>query len=45
MKMSEDRSVAKYLNEFNTIICQLSLVCINFDEVRALVLLSSLLEG
>lgn len=45
MKMGERRCVAEHLNKFNTVTSQLSSVGINFeDEVKALVLLSSLLE-
>lgn len=44
MKMGKDGSVAEHQSEFNTVSCQLSSIGINFeDEVRALVLLSSLL--
>lgn len=41
LKMSEGASVAEHLNEFNSIINQLSSVKIKFDdEIRALILLS-----
>ena len=41
--MGEGASVATHINEFNTIISQLTSVEINFDdEVRALILLASL---
>ena len=43
LKMAESGSIATHLNEFNTIVNQLSSVEINFDdEVRALILLASL---
>ncbi|KAI3462293.1 hypothetical protein Pfo_018956 [Paulownia fortunei] len=43
LRMMEGASVAQHLNELNTVITQLSLVGIEFDEeVRALILLSSL---
>ena len=43
LKMSENSAVAEHLNNFNTIISQLSTVEINFDdEVRALIVLASL---
>ena len=46
MKMSEGRSVVDHLNEFNTITSKLSSVKVNFyDEVRALLILCSLLES
>ena len=46
MKMSEGGSVVDHLNEFNTLISQLSSVKVNFDdEVRALVILCSLPES
>jgi len=45
LKMTDNRSVVKHLNEFNTLTSQLKSVGINFDdEIRVLVLLSSLLE-
>ena len=45
MKMSEGRSVANHLNEFNTLTSQLISVKVNFDdEIRALLILCSLLE-
>ena len=43
MKMSEGGSVVDHLNEFNTLISQLSSVNVNFDdEVRDLLILCSL---
>ncbi|KAG6525878.1 hypothetical protein ZIOFF_015849 [Zingiber officinale] len=43
LKMAEGAFVATHLNEFNTIVNQLSSIEINFDdEVRALILLASL---
>ena len=43
LKMGEDTLVAVHINEFNTIISQLTFVEINFDnEVFALILLASL---
>jgi len=43
LKMSEEASVAQHLNEFNTIMNQLSSVKIDFDdEIRALIVLASL---
>ena len=46
LQMMEDASVAQHLNELNTIITQLSLVGIEFDEkVQTLILLSSLPES
>lgn len=46
MKMVEGGTVVEHLNEFNTVTYQLTSVDINFDdEVRALVLLSSLLKS
>ena len=43
LKMTDSESIAEHLNEFNTLTCQLESVEINFyDEIRALVLLSSL---
>jgi hypothetical protein len=43
MKMSEGRSIADHLNEFNTVTNQLSSVKVEFDdEVRALLILHSL---
>jgi hypothetical protein len=43
LKMAEGASVANHLNEFNTIINQLSLVNIDFDdEIRALIVLALL---
>jgi len=45
MKMSEGGSVADHLNDFNTVISQLSSVGVNFDdEIRALLFLCSLPE-
>ena len=45
LKMAENASVAQHLNEFNTIINQLSSVEIDFnDEIRALIILASLLN-
>jgi hypothetical protein len=45
MKMSEGRSIANHLNEFNTVTNQLSSVKVDFhDEVKALLILCSLLE-
>ena len=46
LRMTEGASVAQHLNELNTIKTQLSSVKIEFDdEVRALILLSSLLDS
>jgi hypothetical protein len=46
MKMSEGGSIADHLNEFNTVTNQLIYVKVDFDdEVRALLILSSLLEA
>ena len=46
MKMSENGSIAKHLNPFNTNISQLRSVGVNFeDEIRALLILSSLRDG
>ena len=43
LKMAENASVTQHLNEFNTIINQLSSVEIDFDdEIRALIVLTSL---
>jgi hypothetical protein len=43
VQMAEEASVAQHLNEFNTIINQLSSVEIDFDdEIRALIVLASL---
>ena len=43
LKMADNASVAQHLNEFNTIINQLSSVEIDFDdEIRALIILASL---
>ena len=43
LKMAENASVTQHLNEFNTIINQLSSVEIDFnDEIRALIVLASL---
>ena len=43
LKMADNASVAQHLNEFNTIINQLSSVEIDFDdEIRALIVLASL---
>ena len=43
LKMVDGSSTAEHINEVNSIISQLSLVDINFeDEVRALILMSSL---
>ena len=45
LKMAENALVAQHLNEFNTIINQLSSVEIDFnDEIRALIILASLLN-
>jgi hypothetical protein len=45
MNMSEGGSVADHLNEFNTVINQLSSIKVDFDdEVRALLMLCSLPE-
>ena len=44
--MSEGGSVVDHINEFNIIVSQLSSVKINFkDEIKALILMSSLLES
>ena len=44
--MAENASVAKHLNEINTITNQLSYVEIDFDdEIRALIILASLLNS
>jgi len=44
--MGEGNSVTNHISEFNTIISQLTSVQITFDdEVKALILLSSLLES
>ena len=46
MKMLERGSVADHLNEFNTLISQLSFVKVNFDdEFRDLLILFSLSES
>ena len=46
LKRGDSGSVAEHLNDFNTLMSQLESVKINFDdEIRARVLLSSLLEG
>lgn len=46
LRMSEGTPMQQYLNEFNMITRQLRLVEIEFgDEVRALIMLSSLLEN
>jgi acyl-activating enzyme 14 len=46
LRMTEGASMTQHLNELNTITTQLSSVGIDFDgEVRALILLSSLLES
>ena len=46
MKMVEGGSVTGHLNEFNTIISQLSFVGVNFEEeIRALMILCSLPES
>ena len=46
LKMIEGASVTDHINEFNMIMTQLSSVRITFkDEVKALILLSSLLES
>ena len=46
MKMSEGRSIANHLNEFNTLTSQLSSVKVNFDdEVRDILIFCSLLES
>jgi hypothetical protein len=43
LKMTEEASVVQHLNEFNTIINQLSFVKIDFDdEIRALIVLAYL---
>ena len=45
LKMAENASVVQHLNEFNTIINQLSSVEIDFnDEIHALIILASLLN-
>ncbi|XP_073138911.1 uncharacterized protein [Henckelia pumila] len=42
LKMSEDGSITAHINEFNTIVSQLTSVEINFDdEIRALIILAS----
>ena len=46
LKMTDSRSIGGHLNKFNTLMSQLESVEINFeDKIRALVLLSSLLEA
>jgi len=46
LKIGEDNSVTNHISEFNTIIAQLTLVQIIFDdEVKTLILLSSLPES
>ena len=46
MKISEGRSVADHLNDFNTVTSQLSFVGVNFDdEVMSLLILCSLQES
>ena len=46
MKMSEGRSIADHLNEFNTVTNQLSSIKVDFDDkVRALLILCSLPES
>ena len=46
LRMSEGGSVVDHINEFNMIVSQLSSVEINFeDEIKALILMSSLLES
>ena len=46
LKMGEGNSVTNHISKFNTIIVQLTLVQITFDdEVKALILLSSLPES
>ena len=45
MKMSKGGTVADHLNEFNTVTNQLSSVKVDFDEVRALLILCSLPES
>ena len=46
LKMVDNGSIVEQLNEFNTLTSQLESIEINFDdEIRALVLLSSLLEA
>ena len=46
LKMAENALVAQHLNEFNTIINQLSSVEIDFnDKIRALIVLASLLNN
>ena len=44
LKMAENASVAQHLNEFNTIINQLSSEIDFNDEIRALIILASLLN-
>ena len=45
-QMSEGKSVADHINEFNMIVSQLSSMEINFeDEIKALILMSSLPES
>ncbi|KAH1188937.1 Retrovirus-related Pol polyprotein from transposon TNT 1-94 [Glycine max] len=46
LKMGEGNSITDHINEFNIILVQLELVQIKFeDEVKALILLSSLLDS
>ena len=46
MKMSEGRSIADHLNDFNTVTNQLSSIEVEFDaEVRGLLILCSLTES
>ena len=46
LQMSEGGSIVDHINEFNMIISQLSSMEINFeDEIKALILMSSLLES
>ena len=46
LQMSETGFVSDHINEFNMIVSQLNSVDINFeDEIKALILMSSLLES
>ena len=46
LKMAEGASIVDHINEFNVITTQLSSIEIDFDdEIKALILLSSLLES
>ena len=46
LQMSEGRSIADHINEFNMIVSQLSSVKINFeDEIKVLILMPSLHES